>query len=296
MSWLWIAIAAQFLLAVSVLIDRHIVVRAAHIGRPIVYTFYTSVLSGFVVVIAPFGLVSMPSSDVFFLSLLSAAAFVAALYYLYSALRVARASDAAPVIGAISALTSLALAWVFVVGDISAHAIPAVLLLVAGTALISRFHFHRHALMYAFTAGGLFGAAIFLTKLVYNAAGFLDGFFWTRVLALVVALSFLALPSLRRAIFHGGKHASRGAKTLVLGNKVIASSASVLTAYAVSLGSVAVVNSLAGLQFAFLFVFSLLFANFMPRGDDPMTHGHGGWRTGLGVSLIMLGLAALFLT
>lgn len=294
MSWLTIAVFAQFLLAITVLIDRHIVVRAAHIGRPIVYTFYTSILSGLVLVLAPF--VSLPSPQVFLLSLVSACAFVAALFFLYSALRVARASDAAPVIGAISALTTLALAWAFVVGDISAQAVPAVLLLVAGTVLISHFHFRKHALLFSLFAGLGFGIAIFFTKLVYIEIGFLDGFFWTRFLNFAVALGFLLVPALRIAISHGGRRSSHAAKVLVVCNKVISSSASVLTAYAISLGSVAVVNALAGVQFAFLFIFALLFANIMPKGDDPMTHGHGGWQTGLGVSLIVFGLAALFLT
>ena len=294
MSWLAIALFAQFLLAIAVLVDRHIVVRAAHIGRPIVYTFYTSVLSGTVLVLAPF--VSIPSSGIFFLSLLSGGAFASALYFLYSALRVARASDAAPVIGAISALTTLALAWVFVVGDISPHAVPAVLLLVAGTVLISHFHFRRHALLFSLLAGLAFGVAVFIAKLVDIDIGFLDGFFWTRFLNFALVLGLLAVPALRRAILHGGTHSTHRAKALVVGNKVISSSASVLTAYAISLGSVSVVNALSGVQFAILFVFSFLFAGLMPKADDPLTHGHGGWRTALGVALIALGLATLFLT
>src|SRR3989344_1521019 len=78
-AWLALAIGAQFLFAITVLIDKHIVVRAAHIGRPIVYAFYVSLLSGAVIVIAPFGLVSLPTDTVFLFSLVSAVAFVAAI-------------------------------------------------------------------------------------------------------------------------------------------------------------------------------------------------------------------------
>jgi len=294
MSWLTIAVIAQLLFAVTVLIDKHIVVRAAHVGRPLVYAFYVAALSGFVVMVLPFGIISLPNAKTFVLSLMSASAFFAGLYCLFSALRVARASDVAPVVGAFSSLTVVVLAWFLHAGDVGVRQLPAILFLVVGTALISHFHFRKHALRYVLCAGAAFGAAVFLAKLVYAHAGFVDGFFWTRLLVALLALSLLAVPSLRRVILHGGRQATRAAKTLILGNKVIGSVAGVLTAYAVSLGSVAVVNALSGLQFAFLFFFALLFARFMPRGDDPATHGHGGWRTGLGVASIVLGLALLY--
>lgn len=293
--WLALAVFAQFLFAVGALIDRHIVVRAVHIGNPIVYAFYVSVLSGFVIVIAPFGFVSWPSILVLGLSIASAAAFVGGLYCFYSALKTTRVSDVAPVTGALSVLTTLFLAWVFIDGDIHANAIPAVLLLALGTALISHFHFRKHALAYALLAGVSFGVAVFFGKFAYMEAGFLDGFFWTRTMALVVALSLLLVPSLRKVILHGGKHSSRGAKALVVGNKVIGSVASITMAYAVSLGSVSAVNALSGLQFAFLFIFALLFARRMPRLADSTTHGHGGWHTAIGVILIVAGFALLYL-
>lgn len=294
--WLALAVFAQFLFAVSVLIDKHIVVRAAHIGRPIVYAFYVSLLSGAVIVMAPFGLISWPSETVFLFSTASAVAFVAAIFFLYNAFKVARASDVAPVVGAISTCVVLAFAWFLLEDDISAAALPAVALLAGGTALISRFHFKGHALSFAFLSGFCFGTAIFCGKIVYNEAGFLDGFFWTRILACAVALSLLLVPAWRAAILHGGRRSSKGAKLLVIGNKALGSIASIIIAYAVSIGSVTIINALSGLQFAFLFLFALLFANRMPRlADSAMAHGHGGWQTGIGVALIVSGLALIYL-
>lgn len=294
-TWLTLAIAAQFLYAVSVVVDRHIVVRAQHIGKPIVYAFYVSLLSGFVLVIAPFGIVSWPSAHVVVLSLLNAGVFVAAIYFLYSALRHARASDAAPVVGAISAITTLVLAGLFLEGDVTGSFVIPVLLLAFGTALISHFHFSREAVLYTLLSGAMFGAMAFTFKLVVNEVPFIDGFFWTRTMNVVVALGLLVVPAIRMAILKGGKHSTHGAKALVIGNKVIGSGASVLTAFAISLGSVTVVNALSGLQFAFLYIFALLFAKNMPLlREGSKTHGHGGWQTGVGVLLIMSGLALLY--
>ena len=103
-SWLAFAIFAQFLFALSTLVDKHIVTRAGTIGKPIVYAFYVALLSGFVVVLFPF--VSIPSGHVLLLSLVNAATFTAAIYLLYCALSTARASDVSPVVGGVSAIVT----------------------------------------------------------------------------------------------------------------------------------------------------------------------------------------------
>ena len=103
-TWLAVAVLAQFLYALSTLIDKRIVTKSAHIGKPIVYTFYVALLSGFVIVLAPF--VSVPSVYVIVFSTLNAITFTAAIYLLYSALAVSRASDVSPVDGGVSAIVT----------------------------------------------------------------------------------------------------------------------------------------------------------------------------------------------
>ncbi len=295
-TWILIAIFAQFLFAVSVLVDKHIVLHKEHIGKPIVYAFYVSLLSGFVIVLAPFGLVSLPSALVLSLSFFSAVTFIVAIYFLYSALRIAFASDVAPVVGAVSAITTVVLAGFWIDGDITGYFFLPIAFLIAGTGLISHFHFTRRALLYVAVSGLGFGATVFLSKLIFLEANFLDGVFWTRMMNVVVALSLLLVPAIRLAIFKGGTHSSHGAKFLVIGNKVIAGSASVLTAFAVSLGSVSVVNSLAGLQFVFLFGLTYLFSKSMPGPSKHTSHVHVGFmHTAIGVALIVFGLALLYI-
>lgn len=293
-TWLLLAVLAQFLFAISTLVDKHIVVRAQHIGKPIVYAFYVALLSGFVIVLFPF--VSIPPPYVLLLSLVNAATFTAAIYLLYCALSVARASDVSPVVGGVSAIVTAVLATAWIEGDVAlVQALP-ILFLAGGTAIISHFHFSRIAIFYTAAAGVFFGVTILLGKLIFNEIPFLDGFFWPRLFNVLVALSLLLVPDFRSAIFHGGRHSSRGAKGLVLGNKILAGVAAALTAYAVSLGSVSVVNALAGLQFVFLFLFAFLFAKKMPLLSDAKSGNHGGWHTFVGITLIVSGLASLYLT
>lgn len=293
-TWLLLAVFAQFLFAISVLIDKHIVARAAHIGKPIVYAFYVALLSGFVLVFIPFG-VALPHLYTTILSVLYATAFLGAIYFLYSALKIARASDVAPVVGGVSAIATLALAAAWIDGDVTHAFVFPVLLLAGGTAIISHFHFSRCAVFFTIAAGICFGLAVFFSKLVFLQTTFIDGFFWTRMFTALAALSLLLSPALRRTIFSGGKSSSRGAKMLVVGNKMLGSSASILTAFAISLGSVAVVNALAGLQFVFLFLFAILFARHIPFFSEERTGDNGGWHTAFGVTLIVAGLATLYL-
>lgn len=291
-SWLALAVLAQFLFALSTLVDKHIVTRAGTIGKPVVYAFYVALLSGFVIVLVPF--VSIPSAYVLAVSLLNAVTFTAAIYLLYCALSIARASDVSPAVGGVSAIATAILAAVLIEGDVAlVHVLP-ILLLALGTGIISHFHFTGQGVFYTVAAGCFFGVTILLGKLVFLEVPFIDGFFWPRLFNVLVALSLLLVPSFRDAIFHGGKRSSRSAKGLVIGNKILGGVAAALTAYAVSLGSVALVNALAGLQFVFLFVFALVFAHRVPiftekKGD------HGGWHTMVGIGLIVAGLAFLYI-
>ncbi len=60
---LWIAIAAlaQLISAGIIFVDKYVLVSKSHVGKPVVYAFYVSILSGFVLVLVPFGLVSVPT-------------------------------------------------------------------------------------------------------------------------------------------------------------------------------------------------------------------------------------------
>lgn len=294
-TWLWIAIIAQFIFALTILIDKHIVVRAEHIGKPAVYAFYSAFLSGFVVVLVPFGYVSLPNSSVMLLSVLSGVTFLGGIYCLYSALRLGHASDVAPVTGAVSAIATIVLAAALLDSDITPSLFFPVAFLVAGTALIAHFHFTMRALLYIATAGSLLGATLFLSKLIFLQTDFFNGFFWPRFMTMVVASLLLLIPAARAVILKGGTHSTHRAKFLVVANKTLAGVGSFLTAIAVSLGSVSIVNSLSGLQFVFLFFLTFIFAPFMPGPNRNTSHVHVGLgHTAGGILCIVAGLALLY--
>lgn len=293
--WITLAVVGQLFYAVSVLIDKYVLVTPKGIGRPIVYVFYVSLLSAVVLLLAPFG-VGMPSAQVVWLSVASAVSFMFSIYLLYSALQCCgKASDIVPVIGALSAITTFALAFVFLDQDLSEYFYVPFALLVIGTLFISHFRFTLRLTKMVIFSGIFFGTSVLLMKILFLEAGFLDGFFWSRMANVGGALFILAMPAWRSAIFGGTRSSSSGVKWLVVGNKVLSGAAAALTFVAIYLGSVSVVNAMAGLQFVFILAFAYFFGSWFPAIFSGEIHPHKFPHKLYGVILIAAGLAFLYL-
>lgn len=294
-TWIALAIAAQLILAAVTFVDRYLLTHSRGVGKPVVYAFYMSALSGFVIVLVPFGVVTWPSVDVVELSLLAAAAFIGALILLYHALKESTASDVMPVIAASSASASFLLASVFLDENLPQMFLLAVALFILGTFLISRFRFTRRSFLCVIGAGLLFGLSTFLHKPIFLLTPFWDGFFWSRMANVVGAVLLITWPGNYRAILHGTKSSSKGTKWLVIGNKTLAGIAGAMTFFAISMGSVSVVNAMTGLQFAFLLLLAYLFASHFPNVLKGELERKGFTHKLWGIVCIIAGLAALFL-
>jgi uncharacterized membrane protein len=293
--WIAIAAAAQVINAIIVLVDKYVLVSHEPLGKPVVYAFYVSMLSGVVVVLLPFGVISVPTIEILVFSLLASIAFILSILSLYSALKKGHASDAVPIVGGVSAVTAVCLSTLFLAQDLPHAFIPAFLLLVVGTLLISRFRLPPHALRSVVFSGVCFGAAAVFLKLVFLETNFLDGFFWSRLTNVACAVALLAVPANRKAIFHGYRGTPQRVKWLVVSNKALSGVASVLTLFAISLGSVSVVNALAGLQFVFVFLFAWLGSRWLPNAFRGEVYRHTFTQQMCGVLAIVAGFLALFL-
>ncbi|MSU73587.1 hypothetical protein EXS56_00405 [Candidatus Kaiserbacteria bacterium] len=294
-SWIVLAALAQLISAAIVLVDKYVLVSHAHLGKPVVYAFYISIMSGFVLVLVPFGVISIPSLAVLALSMLASVTFIFSVLFLYTALKRGNASDAIPIVGAVSAVVTAHLAFVFLHQDLPRAFIPAFLLLVIGTVLISHFKLTWNSLGLVVVAGVFFAASAILIKLIFLETSFLDGFFWSRMTNVVGALFLLAVPSNRKAIFYGYHASSHKMRWLVVSNKTLGGVAAFLTLLAISMGSVTIVNAMAGLQFVFLLSFAFFCARWFPAVFKGEIHPHQFPHQVYGILCIVAGLAALFL-
>jgi drug/metabolite transporter (DMT)-like permease len=189
--WISLSIAAQFLNAFVAIIDRYIV-SSGKVGRPIVVTFYVSLLSalgifafGFSWIDLPFDNIQLPNiknitwptMSLVVLSLVAAISFIVALYTLFSSFLLSEPSDVVPVVSSVSALSSLLFSFYLLDTVLSGNFLWGFLFLVIGTFLIARFRMHKKLVLLCMTSGFLFGLHYVVIKMLFNETNFDNAFF-----------------------------------------------------------------------------------------------------------------------
>lgn len=309
--WITLAAFAQAINAAVALIDKYIVTSEKAVPRPFVYAFYTTVLAGAWILVFAVGLIplpgfralGMPSLEFVYaptltivaFSLLAAYAFFIALVSLFSALREADTSDVIPVVGAVSAIVSFTLGYSFLGAKLTPNFLIGIGLLAVGTFLVSHLRFNRQIAMMSIHAGIFFALHYVIIKGLFNITSFDNGFFWSRMAFFAVALSMLLVPGYFEKIRGTTKATTRAGGLLVLGNKFLAGIGSLLILKATSLGDVAVVQALGGLQFIFILMFTLFWGRSTPLAcGENITCNEDIYHKAIFISVITLGFFVLF--
>lgn len=264
--YILIAILAYLAFAVNAVIDKFLLKKS--IPEPVTYAFYIGVLSGLALVLIPFG-VTWPTVQIILIALISGMLFVYALASFFASLKRHEASYVLPALGGLVPLITFSLSF-FLVGErLIRQEVWGLIFLVAGTFLIAgRLKFSRgeHSwFFYALLAAFLFALSFTLAKAVYLDQNFISGLVWTRLGLVIGALTILFFPSARQKIFHTTKTVEKPSGALFLTGQALAAGAGVLQNYAVSLGSVTLVNALQGTQFAFLFILTAALSHWFPK-------------------------------
>lgn len=310
MTWLLLASAGQFLNAIVAVIDKYLVTEKSAMPRPFVYAFYSCLITGswlliyftaFVPGLGELGVPSLknvefPTLAVVGMAFLAAYTFFIALVSLYNALSMADATDVMPVIGAVSALASFGMTYLFLDHNLTENFIWGGLLLIAGTALVSQVRFTRSIVLYTIHAGLFFSMHNIAMKGLFLETSFDDGFFWSRIAFFLFALSLLLVPSYFDKIAGQTKKTSARTGALVLFAKVLAGVAAFMLLKATDLGEVAVVQALDGLKFVFILLITFFLSWSAPKcvGDDCSTF-KTLVRKALYVAIIAIGFVILFL-
>ncbi len=293
--WLLFVVVGQFLNAIVVLFDKRILSKA--VSKPIVYTFYVTALSGFVLIMVPFGLVSIPSQTLILLSVVSAISYTLSIYFLYEALHISTPSEVAPVAGAVSAISTFLFSFL-VLGDLlPTNFFLGFGLLVIGMLLISHFQLTKKSFLLTILAGIFFGFSVVIIKSIFNLEeSFADGFFWSRMANVLVALGMLLWPSNLKAILEDSRHGSGAkGKLLILNTKLLAGLAFLCTLIAIKLGHVALVSALTSLQYVFLLIFAFIFTTKMRNYFSEKDHKGELLHKLAATALIVIGFLVLFI-
>jgi drug/metabolite transporter (DMT)-like permease len=294
MLWLFLAILGYFFLAVVAMLDKRILTK--DVPSPAVYTFYSTIFLAAVLLLVPFGGLLVGIDWLW--ALVSGLGFGFGLWTMFIAFRHGEASHMAPFIGGVVTISSFVFGYLFLGELLSQMQLIGIGILAAATFLLSfertarRKGFHI-GFVWGVLSGVLFGASHVSAKHLYDQYDFLTAFTWSRITIAILGVLLLALPSVRKALRKPKKkkQAKKGGQILALVafTKALGVVAVVLIQYAIAIGSVTIVNALAGTQFAILFVLVVLSSIFSPKVfEEFMTKREVGLQT-LAILLVVIG-------
>lgn len=274
MSWILITIIAYFFLALVNLLDKFLLEKV--LGSSKVYAFLISLMSGLVLFLAPWFL-EWPGTFLFIFQLVVGCFFPIALILMFEALKRGDASRITILIGGTIPILTIIFSLFFLKESYTLNQTIGIFFLILGTFLLAiikdRYSlkgFSKSALFFSLGAA-LFYALFFIgTKYAYSQQEFVSAFLWLRVGGILVALTLLINPKDRYLILDSLRNKKKrskkkGAAFMVLGAQGLGALAFVLQNYAISFGSVAIINALQGVQYAFLLLFAWLLTLFYPK-------------------------------
>lgn len=290
--WLTIAIGAYFINAGVYAADKFLLSKKIH--SSITYAFYVGIWSVFNIVLLIFN-PWMPTGGELLLDLSAGILFLVTLVFWYKALHQSEATRVVPLVGALVPVFSFWLAYLFLGESLNKTQVLAFFILIAGGVLISVKHTKlyrtreiinrfrsiigrilgdvhaayrptRRLLINSIVSAFFFAAYYVLIKYIYLNQPFIGSFVWSRVGSFLGVLLFLFIPVWRERIVHHQK----GVKTpknmfFFLSVRLLAALAFIMLNWAISLGSVAMVNALQGVQYLFLFLIILVISTKFPR-------------------------------
>lgn len=268
MNWFFFSIIGYFFNALSTTINKALLSR--DIPSPAAMAFFIATLGMLVLVLLPFGIAGLTFGE-YMASLASGLFFVAAIFTMFIALQKGQASYIPIFIGGFQPIMVFILAFIFLHESLTHNQLLGFILLTAGGLFIATRKSRQRRLVYviALLSSACFAVSFVATKWVFDEAGFINGLFWTRIGALFGIIFILAKKEWRREItgILTRKSKERNTRTALgflaaQGTGVISV---VLIFYAISLGSVTLVNALQGVQYLVIFALVEPLGFFFPK-------------------------------
>lgn len=288
------------LLAVVSILDKFIVSNEK--VSPLVFVFYSTIIALPLVLITPFA-EPLANLRLWILAGVSGTSYALALYTLYKGFQASEVSHVGPLVGAAVPIFTILLSTFFAPETFSQNQMFAIGLLVLGSLIVSvendKHFFGWHKSMFWGVISAFFFALFYTTaKPVYDAVGFYPGIVWVWVpMGLCGVILLLLSKTVRKHVFAKRKQAVANRKDtlIIVSNKTVAFAAVGLTQYAVSIGSVTIVNALTGLQYAVLVILVGVLSRFRPQVFKEVYAPGEVLQETLAVILIAAGLALLLI-
>ncbi len=265
-TWITVALAGYFLLALSGVADKFLVSKV--VRAPVAYAFYTAITGPFSLVLMPFGGRLLGWHDMLY-ALAAGTCFIIGIYFSWTAMGQTSVSRVVPIQGGLVPLFSFVFAYLLLGERLTFLQTSAFLFLVVGAVMISFRHektgWSNKAFFNAAASALFFALTSVLTKYTFNHSNFVTGLVWPSVGFLIPVLPILAFKSNRTKIFNAPKEAGAKNVALYYTSRASGTIGGYLQKYAVFLGSVSVVNALQGMQFVFLVIMTTFFSIYYPK-------------------------------
>ncbi len=266
MTGVFAAFVAQVFFGVSLIIDKIFFGEHGEI-KVVPYVFWITVMGSFGMIFFLFGFV-MPGPEAIGYVFTASLSFILMLICYYQVLSRGEASEAVPVVGGFAPLATFLIGSLFTLSSLnSSEAIGFSLLLFGGFALFfSERSNLKKLLPWTILASLLTGSTNVLEKIVFqNTANFPTAFALMKTATLILGLSMLVVPSLRRKIFATSRGTTPAHRKLYLASRILAGSGSVMLFYAIKLEDhPAVVESINGFRYVLVFFIAFIITKVRP--------------------------------
>ncbi len=240
-------------------------------ANPKLYTFYIGILNALVIFLIPFTKLHFTAAEIL-LSVLTALTTLLGLYTMFIALEKFEVSRVMPTIGAVQPILILVLTWIFWGFQvISVLNFLAFMLLLFGSIIISvekKLAITINYLLLTMVSALMFSLVYIFSKMVFLRLPFLPGVVLIGLGTFFFTLVFLFDKGLRSQIFSKKMALDKKTGIIFLFTQSAGGIANILQSLAISLVPIsylAIINSLRGIQYVFLFIITLFFSTFYPK-------------------------------
>lgn len=290
-----VTIFAYLLNSISLTIDKFLLSKS--IPNPASYVFYINALGLVMLTLLPF--TKIP--DFYQFTLISSTTIIwsAAAFFMFQAIKTGHIARVVPVIGVI---TSLLLLFKQTIEQlISVFQISALLLLILGLIFVTLSDWRKKItaaeVSLEILSGILFTLFYILLKKSYINSDFLSVLVWSKIIVVPIVLIAFLVPILKKKLLQSSngqmiKINSFPGIIFSIG-QVIGGLSGLFIYMAVALSDPSFVSSLQGIQYVFLFIFTIILAKKLPNIFYLELNFFNLFTKSLGVILIFLGLFLL---
>ncbi|MDD4409510.1 MAG: hypothetical protein PHW52_02530 [Candidatus Pacebacteria bacterium] len=293
------SIISYLFFALSSLGDKIVLAKAP---KPATYVFYVGVfgfLALFLLLLFP---IPMPGYTAFWLLLINGFTYIFSLYALFAALEKFDVSKVIPTVGATQPIFVFFLTWLYKGPQpLGVPEFIAYSLLFLGSIIISvekNDKVTEEFISLSFLASFLFSLNFIFSKLIFLEFGkdsFVPGFFWMSIFAGIIVLLGLCIKSFRDNVFIKEKIEKKTGLIFLAaqGAGGVANVTQNLAIQMVPMGYLAIMNSLKGVQYVFLFLITLSFSIYFPKILKENFSKSAIIQKAISIIMIIIGLAIL---